>query len=135
MQASIAFTLVTLTGCIFTNLMTLAMIIILVRHLRRDRDVGLLLILNTYVIMFVFTVVLLSMTVNVLRADLYGVDVLNDLNMVGCRLQGFLLAETFGCYYMSFVLQALYRLIRVVYAKHKFLQVYDSCFSVIMCRI
>ena len=56
MQASIAFTLVTLTSCIFTTLMTLAMTIILVRHLRRERDVGLLLILNTYVIMFVFTV-------------------------------------------------------------------------------
>ena len=134
MQASIAFTLVTLTGCIITSLTALTLIIILVRHLRRDRDVGLLLILNTYVIMFVFTVVLLSTTTNVLRADLYGTAILDDLSTTGCHLQGFLLAETSGCCYMSFVLQALYRLIRVVYAKHKYLQVCHSCLSVIMCR-
>ena len=127
MQASIAFTLVTLTGSLFTILITLTMFIILVRHLRRDRDVGLLLILNTYVTMFVFSAVLLSTNINVLRADLYGIAVLNDLNMVGCRLQGFLLAETFGCCYMSFVLQALYRLVRVLYPKRKLLQVCSSC--------
>ena len=73
--------------------------------------------------MFAFSATLLSTTINVLRADLYGVAVLNDLNMTGCRFQGMLLFETFGCCNISFVLQAIYRFVRVIYARHKYLQV------------
>ena len=123
MQATIAFTFVSLLCSSLTVLITVTLMVIIIRHLLRERDVSLLLILNTYLTMFAFSVTLLSTTINVLRADLHGVAILSDLNMAGCRFQGFLHFEFTGCCYMSFVLQALYRLARVVYAKHKFLQV------------
>ena len=123
MQANIAFTIVTLIGSSLTLLVTLTLIVIIVRHLQQERDVSLLLILNTYVTILAFSVVLLSTTITVLRADLYGVEFLNNFDMSGCRLQGYLLYEIFCCCYMSFVLQALYRLIRVIHAKHRQLQV------------
>jgi hypothetical protein len=123
MQATIVFTVVTLTGSCLTLLVTLTLIVIIGRHLRREHDVSLLLILNTYVTILAFSVVLSSTTITVLRADLYGVELLNNLDMAGCRFQGFVLYGIFCCCYMSFVLQALYRLIRVIHAKHKYLQV------------
>ena len=123
MQASIAFTLVNLICSCLTLLFTSSLILVIALHLRRERDAPLLLILNTYLAMFAFSVVLLSTNINVLRADLYGVAVLNDLNMGGCRLQSFLLVGTCTCCNMSFVLQALYRFMRVIYAKHRLLQV------------
>ena len=123
MQPAIAFTCVTLLGSSFTLVTTFVILFVMFLHLRRERDVALLLTLNTYLTIFAFSLVLLSVAVNVLRADLFGVAILDDLNMTGCRFQGFLLFETFGCCYMSFVLQAFYRLTRVIYPRRKFLQV------------
>ncbi|CAF4384217.1 unnamed protein product, partial [Rotaria sordida] len=65
---------------------------------------------------------MLSETIIVLKTDLYGTVDLIDKQSIGCRFLGFLAYETFGCCYMSLVLQAFYRLIRVVYSKYKFLQ-------------
>jgi hypothetical protein len=59
-----------------------------------------------YAALIVFSVVLLSATINVLKADLYGFVDLTDNELIGCRFRGFLIYETFGCFYMSFVLQA-----------------------------
>ena len=123
MQITIAFTFATLLSTTLNVLITLTLIVTMIRHLRHERDVSLLLILNTYITVFAYSAVLLSTTINVLRADLYGVAVLDHLNLAGCQFQGFLHFALTGCCYMSFVLQALYRLARVVYAKHKFLQV------------
>ncbi len=75
------------------------------------------------------SVAVLSATISVLKADLYGIPTLTDNELTGCRFQGFLIYETFGCCYMSFVLQAIYRLTKVLYPKYKFLQVYTLQFS------
>ena len=123
MQASIAFTFVTVICTGITLAITLALIVIIGLHLQRDRDVSLLLIFNTYVTIAVFSLVLVTTRINVLRVDLYGVPALNDLDTTACRFHSFMLYETFCCCYMSFVLQAFYRLTRVIYAKYKFLQV------------
>ena len=123
MQASIAFTFVTVICTSITLVITLTLIVIIGSSLRRDRDVSLLLIFNTYVTIAILSLVLVTTRINVLRADFDDAPVLNDLDTTACRFHGFMLYETFCCCYMSFVLQALYRLIRVIYAKYKFLQV------------
>ncbi|CAF2807814.1 unnamed protein product [Rotaria sp. Silwood2] len=74
--------------------------------------------------MIVFSLVPLSATINVHKADLYGIASLTDQQLIECRFHGFLTFETFGCCYMTFVLQAFYRLTRVVYSKYRFLQLY-----------
>ncbi|CAF2503601.1 unnamed protein product [Rotaria sp. Silwood2] len=77
-------------------------------HLRKKKDVTILVVTNTYAAMIVFSFVLLSATINVLKEDLYGIASLTDQQLIGCRFQGFLTYETFGCYYMTFDLQASY---------------------------
>ncbi|CAF3534359.1 unnamed protein product, partial [Rotaria sp. Silwood2] len=78
---------------------------------------------NTYAAMLVFSLMILSQTTNAVKADLFGSDsLIVDKQSNGCRLLGFFTYETFGCFYMTFVLQAFYRLTRVVYSKHRFLQ-------------
>jgi hypothetical protein len=123
MLSNITFTFVTLFSSSLSIVIALILFIILVIHLRRQHDVSLLLVANTYAAMFAFSVVVLSATVNILKADLYGSTRLNENELTRCRFQGFLIYETFGCCYMSFVLQAIYRLTRVIYAKQRFLQV------------
>jgi hypothetical protein len=123
MLSNVTFTFITLFSSILTILIALILLIILLFQLQQQRDVSLLLITNTYAGMIVFSVVLLSATINVFKADLYGFTDLTESELTGCRFQGFLLYETFGCFYMTFVLQALYSLIRVIYPRHRFLQV------------
>ena len=138
MQPAIGFTFTALLASSLTLVSTLAILVPMFLHLRRERDVALLLIFNTYLTVFAFSLVLLSTTVNVLRADLFGVAILSDLNTTGCRFQGLLLFETFGCCYLSFVLQAFYRLTRVIYPKRKFLQVcplHDNSHSLLSCTL
>jgi hypothetical protein len=98
--------------------------------LQRQQTVSFILITNTYAAIVAFSVVLLSVTINVLKAHLYGIINLSNNQLMSCRVQGFLIYETFDCCYMSFVHQALYRFTRVSYARYKFLQVciYSSLF-------
>ncbi|CAF3904512.1 unnamed protein product [Rotaria sp. Silwood1] len=55
----------------------------------------------------------LLQTINALKADLYETNTLIDKNSIACQVLGFFTYETFGCFYMTFVLQAFYRLTRV----------------------
>ena len=126
MQLNIAFTFIALIGSTLGVITTLVILVIMILHLRRERDVALLLIANTYLTLFAFSIFLFSTSIHVLRADLFGVAILDDGNMGGCRFQGFMLYVTCGCCNTSFVLQAFYRLARVIYPKRKFLQVCPS---------
>ena len=123
MLSSITFTFITLFSSSLTILIALIVFIILSFHLRQQRDVALLLVANTYAAMLVFSVVVLSISIGVLKADLNGFSNHTGSELTACRFQGFLTYQAFGCFYMTFVLQAFYRLTRVIYAKHKFLQV------------
>jgi hypothetical protein len=123
MLSSVTFTFITLLSSSLTVLIALILLIILLVQLKQQRDVSLLFITNTYAAMIVFAVVVLSATVNVLDADLHGFTNLTESELTGCRFRGFLIYEAFGCFYMTFVLQALYRLIRVIYPRNRILQV------------
>lgn len=123
MLSNITFTLITLISSSLTILIAVILLILLFIYLRKKQDVPLLLITNTYTAMIGFSIFVLSANINVLKADLYGNINLTDNELIGCRFRGFLIYETFGCCYVSFVLQALYRLTRVIYARHRFLQV------------
>ena len=76
MQPAIGFTFTALLASSLTLVSTLAILVPMFLHLRRERDVALLLIFNTYLTIFAFSLVLLSTTVNVLRADLFGEAIL-----------------------------------------------------------
>ena len=123
MLPSIAFTIITVTNTALTALIALFIIAILLIHLHYKRTVAMLLTTNTYVGIFVFCIVLLSTDIDVLKADIFGMDALNGKPLVACQFQGFLIYESFGCCYSSFVLQAFYRLLRVLYPRRLFLQV------------
>ncbi|CAF3995968.1 unnamed protein product [Rotaria sordida] len=75
--------------------------------------------------MLAFSLMILLLTINTLKGDLYGIDSLTNKKSIECRILNFLSYETFGCFYMSCVLQAFYRLTRVVYTKYKFLQAFS----------
>ncbi|UJR19874.1 hypothetical protein I4U23_023007 [Adineta vaga] len=122
MLSSIAFTIVSVTSTSLTVLITLPIIIILSIHLRHERTAAILLPINTYVGILTFSIVFLSTNVNVLKGDLFGMAVLTGDELTKCQFQGFLIYERFGCCYLSFVLQAIYRLTRVLYPKRIFFQ-------------
>ena len=126
MLPSIAFTIISVTNTTLTALITLFIIIILLIHLHHKRTATIILTTNTYVGILAFSIVLLSTRIDVLKADVLGMSVLNDRPLVACQFQGFLLYERFGCCYSSFVLQAIYRLLRVLYPRRLFLQVRTS---------
>lgn len=123
MQCEIIFTFVTLISAALALLITSPLIIIMINHLRKNHDVVLLLMTNTYIIMFAHSLILLLVNINVLRADLFGSIVADISDSTACRFQGFFIYVTFGWCYLSFILQALYRFTRVLYAKRKIFQV------------
>jgi hypothetical protein len=123
MSAKIAFTLVNLISASLATLVTSVSIIILIMHLRRTRDVVLLLLTNTYVTMFLFSLLVILINAKVIQADLYGFAGLSDRELIACQVEGFLIFVTFGLCYISFLVQAFYRFTRVIYPKHRFLQV------------
>ena len=123
MWPSIAFTVVSLVAGVASSLISLILFLILAVHLIKNRDVGLLLLANTYASICALSTMGLSVAVKVMKADLYGSIRPTADELVTCRLQGFFLYELFGCAYTTFILQATYRFARVVYPKHKRLQV------------
>lgn len=123
MLPNIAFTFITLISAILAVVISLTLFIILILRLKRRKDVPILLAANTYAAMVIFSLVILSENTFVLRIDLYDSASLNSKYWMGCSFLGFFTYERYGCCYMTFVLQALHRLVRVVYTKYKFLQV------------
>ena len=123
MLPNISFTIINLIGICFTILISSIVFVILINHLRRHQNVTLLLLANTYAAMFTFSIVLLVTHIDILIADIYGFSHSHFRQSTLCRLQGYLTYGTYGCCYMTFVLQAFYRLTRVAYFKYKFLKV------------
>ncbi|CAF3239430.1 unnamed protein product [Rotaria sp. Silwood2] len=121
MLFNIILTFIILISSSLTTLIAFTLLFILVIHLSQKKDVALLLATNTYAAMIAFSLIFLSQALIALKADLYGID----KKLIGCQVLGFLTYETFGCLYMTFVLQAFYRLTRVVYTKYKFLQAFS----------
>ncbi|CAF1547636.1 unnamed protein product [Adineta ricciae] len=122
MLSSIAFTIISIASTSFTILITLPIIIILYIRLHRERVTVILLSTNTYMGLLTFSIILLSTNINVLRADLSETSLVNTGGLTACQLLGFLVYERFGCCYSSFVLQALSRLLKVLYPKGTILQ-------------
>lgn len=123
MTFAIIFTFITLIGASLALVVIIPLIVIMINHVRQKHDVVLLLMANTYIMMFAHCLLLVLVNANVLRADLYGPAITNINDSNGCHLQGFFLYVTFGWLYTSLVLQALYRFTRVLYAKRKIFQV------------
>lgn len=123
MLPSVAFTIISILSSSLALIVTFLSIIIFLIHLRHTRDVVILHLTNTYITIFLFSVVAMNIFIKVLRADLYGFDGLSDVELERCRMEGFLMFVSFGLCYLSFVLQAVYRLLRVIHPRHKLFQV------------
>ncbi|CAF1378806.1 unnamed protein product [Adineta ricciae] len=123
-----------MTNTTLTALITLFIIVILLVHLQHKRTVTMLLTTNTYMGILAFSIVLLSTSIDVLKADVLGMSVLSEKSLVACQFQGFLIYERFGCCYSSFVLQAIYRLLRVLYPRRLFLQSFKFNFICIIIQ-
>ena len=129
MSATIAFTLISLISACLAVLITSISIVILSIHLRRTRDVVLLLLTNTYVTMFLFSLLVILINAKVIEADLHGFVGLNNSQLVACRVEGFVIFVTFGLCYMSFLVQAFYRFTRVIFPQYRLLQVGHTLIS------
>ncbi|CAF1077022.1 unnamed protein product [Adineta ricciae] len=122
MLPSVAFTLVTMISSGLALLITFMMLIMMFVYLRSNRDIAFLLMINTYIAMFVFSFLVFYVNIYVFKSDLYGFSDLDTSHLNTCLLQGFLIYVAFACCYMSFVLQAFYRFTRVVYPKQRIFQ-------------
>ncbi|CAF1363994.1 unnamed protein product [Adineta ricciae] len=123
MLPNVSFTLITLISSASALLVTFTLSLIIFIHIRNTRDIGFLLMLNTYVAMFAFSFIIFFVHIHVLGADLYGLVGFNNTDELNtCRFQGFLIYTTFGCCCNSFVLQAFYRYTRIVYSKKRIFQ-------------
>ena len=123
MAATIIFTLVSLISASLTLLVTSISTVILINHLRHTRDVVLLLLTNTYLTMFLFSFLVLLINAQVIVVDLNGFRGFTSNQLTACHVEGFAIFLAFGLCFISFIVQAFYRSARVIYPKHKFLQV------------
>ncbi|UJR19787.1 hypothetical protein I4U23_022921 [Adineta vaga] len=122
MLSNVAFTFITLISSGLSLLVAVTLLLIMFIYIRYNQDIIFLLMINTYMAMFVFSFMVFFVNIHVFKADLYGFIDLNTNELNACRLQGFLIYVTFACCYMSFVLQAFYRFTRVVYTKQRIFQ-------------
>ena len=120
MQPGLIFDIVGLCFYAFTLLISLTMTLLIAVHLRRCHyQVPILLIGNTYVILFLFSVNMLVM---------YGYNTTGTLDPtrrfdgLWCRLRTYFVHVLLCALYYSFVLQATFRLLRIVFYRQQILQ-------------
>jgi hypothetical protein len=116
-----AITSLTLASC--GVVFAMVTMILLLINLIRNRDVALLLLLNSYFTILLFCCVSIAVFSRVCRIYNYGITLMKDDELSPCRLEGFLIFLSGGLYHLSFFIQSMYRLLRIIYAKRKFLQV------------
>jgi hypothetical protein len=92
---------------------TLCLFILLQRRCRQHLDI--FLCANTFFAAFMFSLLLFSLTVSVLKLD-FGAEPDGDSRM--CRFRGYILCVAGSASFDSYCLQAASRLIHVVYRQH-----------------
>ncbi|CAF3636534.1 unnamed protein product [Rotaria sp. Silwood1] len=115
---NIFLNLLTLINSILTILIcSLIFLLIIISH-RRSRSVPVLLAGNTCSTLFISAFMLASMA----NASLFGymnIVLEQHNNTIWCRLRGFFIHGFLCALYDSYILQATYRLCRVVFYRHK----------------
>ena len=119
MNLLLMFNMVFLAGAIFTFLMSSFVVGLIIKFNRPTiSDVSLLLICNTYLSMIVMSVTLFDFSGH----NLYGYFS-PTVSFAGqwCEVRAYVLHGSFCVFYYSFVLQAVFRLLRVLFYRKKVL--------------
>lgn len=121
---NIILNLITLINTIITMLICLFIFLLVIIFHRQTRSVPLLLACYTCFILFFSSFLLGSMV----RSSLYGflsVPLVEHSNTCWCLWRGFLIHAILCVLYDSYVLQAIYRLCRVVFHRSRYLHRYS----------
>ena len=120
MSLNIIFDFVNILLCSLSLVMCIAILLLIVVRIHSVMSkVTVLLVCNTYVAIFFVNVMILTVNIYNLYGDSYPSSVFDDF---WCPLRTYLVFVGFCAFYYSFVLQASFRLVRVVFYKRKVLQ-------------
>lgn len=121
---SIATILASIGICLYSLNFLLCITMIILMSVRMKSNVACLLICNTYFNALLLSCIMLMMYLYNLLGNLSPEKSFNDL---WCRIRGYLTHVCFCAFYHSFLLQAIFRLFRIVFYRHKFLQSCSIC--------
>ncbi|CAF0794221.1 unnamed protein product [Adineta steineri] len=87
-------------------------------HVKREDKITVVLCSHIYLTILIYSSMLISMNVRSILGDLYN----QSFDSSWCIFSGYLAIVMLGMLYMTFVNQAFYRLIRIVYSQNRWFQ-------------
>lgn len=125
MDPGIILKIIALVLYSFSALLAVSFLIIIYLHFRPIKaNIPILLLCNTYLNLFIVSAMIIIMN----AYAIYGS--LNPSKRVGgrwCEIRTYLSYVCFGALFYSYVLQALFRLFRIVFYRKKYLQSFATC--------
>ena len=116
----IAFDIVDIIFFALSLLISVVLIVVIILHLKKNRrKVTMILICNSYIAIALVDCMMLIMAIYNFIGHL---DSSRNFNDVWCRVRTYFIFIGYCGFYYSFLLQASFRLFRVVFYKQKFLQ-------------
>ena len=120
MSLNIIFDCVNIMLCSLSLVICITILVLIALRIRSLMSkVTVLLVCNTYVIIFFINAMMLTINIYNLYGDLHPSNMFDDF---WCRLRTYFMFVGFCAFYYSFVLQASFRLVRVVFYQRKDLQ-------------
>ncbi|UJR06845.1 hypothetical protein I4U23_011133 [Adineta vaga] len=119
-------TLISLIHSSFASIISLIVICIIIHYqynnrLKREEKITLLLSLNIYFFIFLYITALIPFNIQTIIGDIYGYN----FNSSWCIFNGYYVVAMCCALYHAFVIQALFRLYRIVYSKYQCTQLYS----------
>ncbi|CAF1047996.1 unnamed protein product [Rotaria magnacalcarata] len=107
--------------CLISILIFIYIIIHVIFNRTKPEDkVTLILCANILILIFLYGAIVVSFSINSILGEFYGLN--SDSSW--CIFNGYLIAVIISAVYNVFISQATFRLCRIVYAAHKWLQLY-----------
>jgi hypothetical protein len=121
--AGLALTISTLGLCLLVSSISMLVLVTIAYYYNKDQrksdeKIALMLSASIYLVIFTLMMVNMSTHIQTILGDLYG----DDFNSSWCIFRGFLLTLLPCLLYHLFVVQALFRLCRIVYSSRRRLQ-------------
>ncbi|CAF1001743.1 unnamed protein product [Rotaria sordida] len=116
-------TLISLINSSFATVISVIVIGIIIYHqyhnrLRREEKITLILSANIYFFMNIYVVILISSNIQTLLGDIYE----KNFDSSWCKFRGYLLLVACCALFHGFVIQAFFRLHRIVYSNRRWVQ-------------
>ncbi|CAF1476201.1 unnamed protein product [Adineta steineri] len=86
--------------------------------LKKEERINLFLFTTIYFYLFIYILTLTSFNIQTILGDLYGMN----FNSSWCTFRGYLIPVSCSALYQTFVIQAFFRLCRIVYSTRRWLQ-------------